>query len=593
MSKNNEIYSYHTFMFPFTIEDSKFNFEEIENHLKQNWQEKDFEISGVQTNGNRMPIENYNEFIYFYPMVQSLLYNTEPDKVRQKLSKYFETNNKFQEYQIYMKEEEKKVSDYLILIENENLTFLHKTEKNKIKAKNIYLVDDKYYICEKECLKSLNENFTVNSIIPKCKYKMILNDLNKHNSFYIKRDDYSLTISGIALRIFKTGVGILSFHLENFEYNNLSDILKINDFGRRIYPQFKPINDTKSNFLADKLILKSSNENITEIQETFQKDKEKYISNTIMELLGKKFTFENEKNKIPIRPLIDDRMFTLCWYGNNDFSRNLKNYISWTEEYHYLSNEDWSKFLFIDGNYNSLQSKNMMKEYLKKHTYNRWVNDGTLFGISRYSFVLATNEEWFSKNILLTHMKTMYYQIMVIALMQRASILNFKHRITEIVSGGEIKYSEIKNIQKDYLKFINSMCFKEITAQEQGIELYNMAKDIMGIDEALKELDNEISELNNFYMLEESEKSTKNSENLALIAGVIIVPTLIVTLASNSSINVSWLKGKGLIGWGMIVPIIVTTLILKLWFKNSSNDKLWQDKVLVLIIFLLIFLGIA
>jgi len=48
----------------------------------------------------------------------------------------------------------------------------------------------------------------------------------------------NLKLDGIALRHFKNDVGILSFHLINDRYDNFDDILNINDFGRRLFPQF-------------------------------------------------------------------------------------------------------------------------------------------------------------------------------------------------------------------------------------------------------------------------------------------------------------------------------------------------------------------
>jgi len=52
------------------------------------------------------------------------------------------------------------------------------------------------------------------------------------------KEAYLLKLEGVNLRLFDTGVGILSFEVENYNYHQVEDILKINDYGRRVYPQF-------------------------------------------------------------------------------------------------------------------------------------------------------------------------------------------------------------------------------------------------------------------------------------------------------------------------------------------------------------------
>lgn len=285
-------------------------------------------------------------------------------------------------------------------------------------------------------------------------------------------------------------------------------------------------------------------------------------------------------------------MFTLCWYGNTELSNKLSVYEN--EEYAYINNDEWASFLFVDKDSSSCQNKYMTKKLLKKHTYSRWVNFGTLYGISRYSFMALSNDkkdlELNNAGYIIDHMRTMYYQLITLCLVQRASILNFKNRITKILSNQDVKYIEIESLQKDYLKFINSMCFKEITAQEQGIELYNMAKDIMEIDQALKGLNNDIEKLNNYYALKEGEKASKNSENLATLAGIFLIPTLILTILNSDLLkDHPWFNSiNKYIGFGIILPLSVTFILLKKWYKaiNYIILKKWFKKFLVTFIML-------
>ena len=53
------------------------------------------------------------------------------------------------------------------------------------------------------------------------------------------KEPYRLRIDSVLLNLYEMGVGVISFHLRNETYPELADILKINQFGRRLYPQRK------------------------------------------------------------------------------------------------------------------------------------------------------------------------------------------------------------------------------------------------------------------------------------------------------------------------------------------------------------------
>lgn len=86
---------------------------------------------------------------------------------------------------------------------------------------------------------------------------------NDEMIIYIKSkpEPYRLRVNHLSLRIFETGIGILSLTLYNYCYSEFQDVLFINDFGRRIYPQFfgeqddknEPVEKTKETFLPDKI----------------------------------------------------------------------------------------------------------------------------------------------------------------------------------------------------------------------------------------------------------------------------------------------------------------------------------------------------
>ncbi len=331
-----------------------------------------------------------------------------------------------------------------------------------------------------------------------------------------RQEPYSLKLEGINLRLFDTGVGILSIEVENYNYYKIEDILNINEYGRRVYPQF--LGDgfstlpTKNNFLPEYIKVNGIEERFCDLY------KEIKLAKYIQYILGDTFTIDKSKaNKYLLQPIIDDRMFLLSWYGSDTF-------VTCTQEN--IENEDWYKYVFVDGNELTVQDKEMHKELIKKATYKRWNNYGTFFGITRYSFVCLSQNSNFTRDILpLPHIKTMYFQMVTLLLAQRASLLRFSDEITAIsdIRDGKPSADKISVLYKNYLRFVNKLYFKEITAQDQGIELYDKAIDILNIKRDVEDLRQEIGTLNGYAFLEQ-EREEKEEMNKLTKLGTIFLP---------------------------------------------------------------------
>lgn len=472
-----EIYSYHTFMLPFTFK-GKFD-------SKQNWEYKNFELQEQR---------DFNEFVYFYKHVQDAIFNT------------------------------------------------HNENENSI---------SKYYEYEKQ-----KGHYTINC----------------------KKGEFTLALDGISLRIFNTNVAILALNLKNTKYPELESVLAINDFGRRIYPQFLGqhyTKDTKQAILANSIVLSlDGKEPIIENFEYF--DNAQNLKNLKeIKLLPSFITKLIEKNFImsDVRPIIDDRMFVLSQYHNDALIEQLKVYKE-CGEYEYETNDFWYQYLFVDGDDKTCQSRHMSKKLISDSTYDRWIEWGTLFGISRYSFVALTGS-WFGKNRLLPHMQTMYFQMFTLLLAYRATIIKFSDDIQnatdETTDKKKAITQETQNIYKNYLNFLNKLFFKEVTAQDQGIELYNKAMKIMEIDKYINDLDNEINELYSYVKLLEEEERTKSMDKISKLGSYLLLPALITSFLGMNIIDFSkivkdhpWCYGIGAvlltIGSGFLMPFILNKL---------------------------------
>lgn len=499
-----ELYSYHVFLFPFQWH---FVGEEMKDKtLEQRTCLKEFVDLFKDTLWKQKPyktdtILNYNEYNYFYSMVRDVLFDT----------------------------------------------------------------------CDQTTDKSIISNLVYNIPSDTQTYNFkVCTDGNKKTF-----KSYSLHIDSIILHLYSTGVGVLSFHLNNRlkEQSDPGDILNINQAGRRLYPPFFGMDQnligTQAQFefkdfsygldIVQQKELAVEFSAISDLHfDDFRnyRNPENFKTNPFqipghisflfqgIPLTVDKADFKAPDRKVYINPLLDDRMFVLCWYGNDEIIKELNA----NPEGHckdkdgnliYLENDWWYKFMFNDQSWATCQNLELKKILIKKHTYTRWSDLGTFFGVNRYSFVCLTGsmehlkKPWINAAFLVNHMQTMYYKLCELCLVQRACIIRFSDEVAGISAMKDNKKisltDRVGNLYQQYMRFVNRIYFREVTAQEQGIELYNMLQKHMQIERNVKDLDTEIKELHSYISLIQDQKQSRNIELLTIIGALFIMPTFIIS----------------------------------------------------------------
>lgn len=376
---------------------------------------------------------------------------------------------------------------------------------------------------------------------------------------------YTLNIENIFLDVYETGVALLSFHVSNNKYNTWDDIRYINEFGRHVYPPFLGTSDrilsTQKVHLPESIEVRfTGNEPILEDFKHYNSNLNLQIPAHIKTILGPAFFKCKKSNKTYFRvdPLLDDRMFVICWFIHDELSEKLKKSFSESPDTGIM--EEWHKYVFIDADHPSCKNDDMLREQTKNHTYTRFSGYGTLYGVSRYSFVMLTREEG---RMFTRHVETMYFKMVMLSLMQRATILRFSKEVTLVATrlkgirhkAGSLVDS-ITDITSRYLKFTNKMYFREITAQEQGIELFDIVQDKMRIERDVKDLNREIDELYQYSNLIEDKKNNDLLSTLTILGAVFLIPTFITGLL-----------GINLIDFNMFTPSQMgSNYFPKMWF---------------------------
>jgi hypothetical protein len=225
-------------------------------------------------------------------------------------------------------------------------------------------------------------------------------------------------------------------------------------------------------------------------------------------------------------------MFVVSWYGNDTEIKALQQ-VNKDELPNYLQHDKtdfWMQLMFVDNSGSSSQSPIFSERLLQEHSYDRWIGYGSIYGITRYSFIALTNSGDYPVKFIASHVKGRYFELVQLSLVQRISALRFSDEVTGIVvkKNSRNLAVETDTLYEEYLRFINKIYFREPTAQEQGIELYGLLQKSMGIENEVKNLAQEIQELHNYVMLKAEDKRNTTLDTLTFVGSIFAVFSLIL-----------------------------------------------------------------
>lgn len=395
-----------------------------------------------------------------------------------------------------------------------------------------------------------------------CEYRITVSQNNKIL-------EYVLKIDAINLSLYSTGVGILVFYLINEKYGNYDDVLNINQYGRRVFPPF--FDD------IEKRVQTAESISITGLygaESRYSEDFSKYtfddawkpacfITNLIADL----------QEDLIVSPVVDDRMFVNCWYQSAELGRKIAQKGLWEN---FIYSSQWYRFLFIDkGNDTaSCQNEKLSRQLIDDTTYLRWQSFGSVFGATKYSFVLVTEKSWYNEHILSVNMRTIYSRMVELVIIQRATMLKFSEEVTHLSviksQNAQLLSRRISSLYKEYIRFINKMFFRDITAQDQGDDLYRLLTSQFQSEERIKELDKEINELNEYVTLLMDESRNKHAQWMSILASIFLPATIISGIFGMNSFNSDFCVRDFSIQVLISVLItLITILILrkKLWVR--------------------------
>lgn len=389
---------------------------------------------------------------------------------------------------------------------------------------------------------------------------------------------YSLDVDAININLYKTGVGLMSFYLRNDDESQCDtrDILNINQYGRRILPPFwSEVNAEKRQELSEYLEISGLDTEISKEDFKSYTVDEPWTATSILDSLLKDLT-----DNLTLTPVIDDRMFVISLYKNDDMSRLS---LSAADAYCNPSSpfsEFWYKYLFVDTGWPTCQNDEMMRDLLRSHTYLRWQKWNSLYGVSRYSFVYLTNSD--VPSYLVDYFMTTYARMMEIALVQRASVLCFSNEVTTLTKREDWtleKLSEhVDSLNEEYIRFINRMYFNELTSQDQGVELYGLIRQNLDIDSYVEELKDEIEKLHDTISFKVERSRNEKAETLNFMAAILLSVSIVtgfwsMNMSVFSNVKSNWLSFAIAVGLMILGLAFSIFLIRRRPLKNKRRGR--------------------
>lgn len=361
---------------------------------------------------------------------------------------------------------------------------------------------------------------------------------------------YELDVDDLIINLYSTGVGILIFYLKNELYADREDVLRINQFGRRIFPPFlgkqNSVEVAKERELADAIYIRGLSGSPDRYFENFENYKTpdrawqpaKFIQSLVMDLSedfviipyeGKRDVslLQSRDLEKGVMPAIDDRMFVASLIFDDCLCKCIFDSVFGFTEF---DQDFWLRYVLVDTRDACIQNEKMSRDFLAANSYLRWQKWGTIYGYSRYSFVGISSTD-FGVNIAQPQYKTMYSRMFELALVQRASVLKFSGEVTRLSNLDEKDsrlIGKISDLYREYIRFVNQVYFREVTAQEQGCDMYRALQQQINLKEQVESLDNEIEELHQYATLIEDRDQNKKLGLLTKIGGMFIIPSLLV-----------------------------------------------------------------
>jgi len=252
----------------------------------------------------------------------------------------------------------------------------------------------------------------------------------------------------------------------------------------------------------------------------------------------------------------------------------------------------WTRLLNVDSP-GWGKASDFERELCARQTYRRWEDKGSLYGFTYYSGALLAPPH--TDPNLGKLFGQMYFDQSLLLLYIRVTAFRFSSELSRISSqvrdegkehGLQDWKEQFTTLRWRFTLFTNLYQFPLLSNQQQGVELYTLARREMGVDDLFREVQQEIHSSHEFLSSVYEQEQTEQSTTLTVVATVGLVLGLVFSfLGMNVIVSPEWIESWGNVSpWFILVVLIVVfsslmTVVLKIskwlgkvFFKNFIDQ---------------------
>ena len=246
-------------------------------------------------------------------------------------------------------------------------------------------------------------------------------------------------------------------------------------------------------------------------------------------------------------------------------------------------------------------SRKFEREWAEQRTYHRWEECGTFYGFSYHSGALLCPPSNEPNGVpLWRHFGTMYFDMFLLLLYVRVSLFRFSTQLTEISTGArgqgndniEQWAEKFETLRWQFTLFTNLYQFPLISNQQQGLELYDLARECLDVDALYKEIQSEVQSSHDFLLQKQQQRQSETTTRLTMVATIGLALSIVLAFLStdfgkqkanllaqlvfrSESMNwraLSWLTGSGLALFFLVSQSMYLSRWIRLKFPAVKNS---------------------
>ena len=243
----------------------------------------------------------------------------------------------------------------------------------------------------------------------------------------------------------------------------------------------------------------------------------------------------------------------------------------------------WIKLLNVDtprGSRDGIHhTTKFERDWARSRTYRRWEEVGTFYGFSYHSGAMLGPP--FEDPPLWQHFGQMYFDQAMLLLYVRVVLFRFSERLTTISSKArdterdsrkhDIWQEDFSDLRWAFVLFTNLYRFPLLSNQQQGVEMYAIAREAMDVDELFEEVRKEIQDCQEYIEMVKTSELTHKTTLLTAVATIGLTLSLVIAFGSMDAVK-SFSYVPNLKAWAFMGLVLVAFILIL-----SASLVFWRD----------------